>query len=613
MRDFVDQNDCLPTQERRLWYRCNVGMAMVVGVMFIAICVMSTMDVTWPADSASNVNVIMSGENFAKYGFMRLHFLPVQHVGPISDSPWYYLHYPPLPNIINGLLQKAGVRSLFWMRVFCGTFFIIGSVCLYRGLGRVIGPFGAVCGLGFLTTTLFFSRFTISLHQHDYNMFFLGMFFLLFLRAIHSEKPKKGSWLGCWLILFFSSLTSFEFILYPQVFALIYVLATGQFRRRWRLLVVLAAAPLAGVGLHFVQNCWAVGLSTALADNLGFTKRDFGGLAQRFGIMMKVPKMVLQRSSTYFYFSWPAISALAVVIFALRQKICPKMSRHVGALLLAVLVSPVAWYLLMPSHTVRHTHIMNQLLPLVVVVIGSAISVMLSVLLRKDSTAWGRLLAGAVLLALALNQLYVIKPKLNERTRFTDMTLLKAIGPNGLPQKAGFLFNRDFKVGPHFSYITRRPAWYPGFGSSLPAVSVIGVEQDEPRVRGWLNNTLPGPDFLRVLQKCVPEDWPIRYLVFLGKGDYTNNELFRALAVNCLGKKKEFNLPGQDTPAALILFDISPLHLWEDQRPALDPQVQQKQLGGTFAQWDIPGFDQRLKRLRNAYGCTDDRTPAPSM
>jgi hypothetical protein len=227
---------------------------------------------------------------------------------------------------------------------------------------------------------------------------------------------------------------------------------------------------------------------------------------------------------------------------------------------------------------------------------------MLSVLLRKDSTAWGRLLAGAVLLALALNQLYVIKPKLKERNRFTDPTLLRAIGPNGLPQKAGFLFNSsDFKAGPHFSYFTRRPAWYPGFGSSLPTVSVVGVPQDEPRVRGWLNNTLPGPDFLRVLQKCVPDDWPIRYLVFLGKGDYTNNELFRGRAVNCLGKKKEFILPRQGAPAALILFDISPLHLYEAQRPALDPQVQEKQLAGTFAQWDIPGFDQRLKDITDRY------------
>ena len=147
--------------------------------------------------------------------------------------------------------------------------------------------------------------------------------------------------------------------------------------------------------------------------------------------------------------------------------------------------------------------------------------------------------------------------------------------------------------GPHFSYFTRRPAWYPTVGT----VSVVGIPQGAPHAKVWPNNTLPTRDFLTVLQKCVPEDWPIRYLVFYGKGDYTNDELFRALAAECLGKKKEFNLPGQDTSSALILFDIGPLHLPKAQRSELDRDVQQKQLAGNFAQWDIPSFDQRLKDI----------------
>ena len=236
-----------------------------------------------------------------------------------------------------------------------------------------------------------------------------------------------------------------------------------------------------------------------------------------------------------------------------------------GALLLAVLVSPVAWYLLMPSHTLQHTHIMNQLLPLVVVVMGCTISIILGVLLRKDSTAWVRILAGSVLAALVLNHVYTIKPKLFERYSSLDnKILLKVIGADGLPKKAGYLFNREMRGGPHFSYFTRRPAWYPTVGT----VSVVGIPQGAPHAKVWPNNTLPTRDFLTVLQKCVPEDWPIRYLVFYGKGDYTNDELFRALAAECLGKKKEFNLPGQDTSSALILFDIGPLHLPKAQRSA---------------------------------------------
>ncbi len=584
-------------EERKLRRHCDIGMAVVVCLMYAAICLISTTDVLWPGDSQTDVNVITSGENFAKYGFMRLRFLPIQHVGPLSDSPWYYLHYPPLPYVISGLLQRAGVHNLTWIRIFCGTLFIIGFVCMYRGLGYVIGPLGAVCGLGFLASTLYFFTYAISVHQHTYNVFFLGLFFLLFFRGIHGEGGMKGTWIGCWLVLFFSSLTSFEFILYSQVFAWIYVLATGQIRRRWRLLVLLAAAPLAGVGLHFLQNCWAVGWSAAVADNLGFTKRDVGGLAQRFDVTAKIPEVVLERSSMFFRFSWPAISALAVVVYVLRQKVCPKMSRHTNALLLAVLLAPAGWYCLMPSHTAKHMHTVNQLLPLVVVVVGSAISIILTVLLKKDTTVWGRILAGSVLVALLLNQVDMVKPRLQEKGHFNNRMLLKAIGPNGLPPKAGFLFNRELKGGPYFSYFTRRPAWYPTIGTPARTVSVVGLAHNADGLVGWSNDRLPDPDFLRVLQRCVPEDWPIRYLVFYGKGDYTNNELFRALATGCLGKKKEFNLPWQDTSSALILFDINPLHLDEARRPVLDPKVQERQLSGNFAQWDIPGFDQRLKDI----------------
>jgi len=582
-------------EERKLRRRCDIGMAVVVCLMFAAICVISTTDVLWPGDSQSDVNVITSGENFAKYGFTRLRFLPIQHVGPLSDSPWYYLHYPPLPYVISGLLQRAGVHNLTWMRIFCGTLLIIGCVCMYRGLGVVIGPFGAVCGFGFLASTLYFFTYAISVHQHTYNVFFLGLFFLFFFRGIHGQGVKKGTWTGCWLVLFFSSLSSFEFILYPQVFAWIYVLATGQVRRRWRLLVVLAAAPVAGVGLHFLQNCWAVGWSAALADNLGFTKRDVGGLAQRFEVMSKVPKLVLQRSSTFFRFSWPAISLLAVVVYALRRKVCPKMSRHTNALLLAVLLAPAGWYCLMPSHTAKHMHTVNQLLPLIIVAVGVALSIILRLLLEKDTTFWGRILAGSVLAALLLNQVDMIKPRLLEEGRFNNRVLLKAIGPDGLPPKAGFLFNRELKGGPYFSYFTRRPAWYPTVGTPARTVSVIGLAHNTGGLVGWSNDRLPDPDFLRVLQRCVPEDWPIRYLVFYGRGVYRNDELFKALAATCLGKEKKFDLPGRDTQAVLILFDISPLHLVEAQRPVLDPKVQERQLAGTFAQWDIPGFNQRLK------------------
>jgi hypothetical protein len=597
MQDFDGSNNPAGLEAVKVQRRCDIGMAIIACLMFIAICAMSTTDVLWPGDAQSDVMVIMAGENFAKYGFVRLHFLPVFQVGPLSDKPWYYLHAPPLSSIINGLLQKCGVHSLMWMRIFCGTFFVLGSICIYRAFSRMIGPFASVCGLGFLASTLFFFTFAVSLHQQAYSMFFLGLFFLFFFRGIECEEPAKGTWLCCWLVLFLNSLLSFEFILLPQVFAWIYVLATGQIRRRWRLLVVLGLAPVAGVGLHFLQNCWAIGWSTAVRDNMGFTKRDLGGITERLNTMRKIPKMVHLRSLRYFYFTWSFISVLAVLLYALRRRISPHMWHRTGPLLLGLLISSYMWYLFMPSQSLKHEYTVNQLTPVVIVVIGCTISVMLGILLKRDTRLWGKVLVGLVLLGLVLNNIYMLKPRLVEKGKSGKRLLLRAIGSNGLPTKAGYLFKGELPGGPYFTYFTRRPAWYPTIGTPARMVSVIGVPHNIPGLKGWSNDTLPDPNFLTVLQSCVPEDWPIRYLVFYSKGDYTNDKLFRSLAVTCLGKKKEFILGGQDETAVLILFDISPLHLPEVQRSALDPQVKESQLGGTFAEWDIPGFDQRLKDI----------------
>ena len=195
MQDFTKENTFFsrpnhpqkcqyPPDNRKLRRRCNIGMIIIVCVMFAAICAMSKMDVIWPCDRGSNLNVLMSGENFANYGFWKLRFTPLHYIGPISDNPDYYLHYPPLPNIINGLMRIAGINSLAVMRVLCGALFVIGIVCMYRGFARIIGSLAAVCGAGYLLLTMYFYGYGVSLHSHTYNLFFMGLFFLLFLRGI---------------------------------------------------------------------------------------------------------------------------------------------------------------------------------------------------------------------------------------------------------------------------------------------------------------------------------------------------------------------------------------------------------------------------------------------
>jgi hypothetical protein len=259
-----------PAESPRFRLICHaIAGAIAIG-MIAGVCWMSEQDVVWPDDAFSDMNTLMSAENFATQGFFHLHFLPVHYVPDGGEQPNYYTHYPPLPNVFCGLVWAAGGQSLAAQRIICGLVGIVGWLLLYWAVARRLGGLAGVMGLAFAATSGFFFSYGVSVHQHGFNIFFVGLFLALFLTATDHDRPRWWLWAGCWAAMFLESLASFEFIVYMQAVAWLYVLGTGQFRRRWKVLLVLAAAPVAGVGLHFLQNAWATGWQAARGDFLGY-------------------------------------------------------------------------------------------------------------------------------------------------------------------------------------------------------------------------------------------------------------------------------------------------------------------------------------------------------
>lgn len=552
--------------ERTLWLRCDIAMAIVCVLMFVWICIFSQFDVLRGGDSWSDVNTFIAGENYATEGLFRLHFLPVHYPGPLSDSPKYYMHYPPLAEIFNGLLQAIGITDFGFMRIIFGLFFIAGTVFMYRGLGYITGPVGAVCGIIFLASTSYFILYSTSLHSHALNIFFLGIFFFVFIRGIHNETGGKWRWMACWITLFTSSMVSFEFIIFFQIFAWLYVLATGNFGRKWRLLLLLATAPVAGVGLHFGQNIWAVGWSAAMADGMGFHSRDGGLCLARIAATFKVPNAVMQNSFRYLHVGWPCFAIMAALTYAIRDKLSSRMNKFGGALLLASLSAPIGWYMFMPAHTIAHHHIINQLLPLAIIVMGCGFAIVLKILQDKSTDIWVRILLISIVTALFLNNAYCIKPLIT-KPRQNLQRLGRVIGPEGLTSDSAYLCSTSFR-GAYLRYFTKRATW------------VCDAK------------TFGDAEFLKKIQNLT--DLPVEQFLYYSGGDYLNDELFILLASQFPGKQKRFQIPGQNEPSVLMLFDIRQLHIREDQREALNREEQEKQQQGIFPQWEIRGFDERL-------------------
>lgn len=551
------------------------GLLVAIGLLG-GLAAVATRDITWCGDSITDMNILMSGENFARQGFLRLHLLPVHFVGDISDRAGYYTyytHYPPLPNLFNGVLQAAGVRSLWIMRMICGSLFIIGLLALAAGVATILGHPAALLGLGFVGVSGFFAVFSISLH-HTWNVFFLGLFVRVFLRAVERERGAPRLWRLAWLLLFLSSLASFEFILHAQAFAWTYALVAGRLRQVWRPLVLLATAPVVGIGLHVAQVVWAIGWAETLRDNLGFShiRGGVSAFAERWQALQSLPARLHEYGRMYF-FAYGAIvvllAATVAFLLMLKRKRLPVAAPHrAGALVLGLAVASISWYVAMPYHAIRHVHTVGQLLPLFLAVFGLLLGLAARAAFGRGRSIPARFAGIATLILIVAGQARSLADRF-PGPPFTDAIIAEALGADALPPHSAVVTN---KFAVPFAYFLRRPIW------KLPELHAI------PPMRF--------PEDLATLQSHLPADCPIRHYLFVSWGD---RSVFEFLASHCPGRGFSLGSPEH----FLVLFDIRALHQPADQRPPLDPAIRERQLRGEFEPWVIEGFRERFMSARS--------------
>lgn len=542
--------------------------ALAVAVALLAgLCALSGMPTPWPFDHFSDMHVLMAGENFATYGFARLHFLPVLHLGGIGPEPQYYLHYPPLPYVINGLWQAAGVRSLPVLRCISSTLYVAGLYCLYAALAPLIGRLAALCGLAFLATCRYSYLFGQSLHAHPYNFLFLGLFLLLFLRVLEEDgRGRRWKWAGCWAVLFLGSLTTFEFIMYCQVFAWAYALLARRARGNLAGLLLLATAPLAGVGLHFAQNVWAIGWEAAWADRLGF--QHIATQGARLGIASLLP-LLYSRTVDFLFLPLPVLPLVGAAALALAYRVRPAgvQVEKAAAAFWALTLAGSTWYLAMPGHVHPHPHTVNQLVPLSFAAVGGGIGVVV----------WGAyavrswMLRAAVLMALLVlgeGQYRYLRQALEQNRTLPDSVTAEALSVEALPADTAIAHNSVAEA--QVAYYLRRPTWR------------------SPR-EGYSRF----PESLESLTKACPPSYKLGHYLFFAPAYDESVETLKFLAANCPGRLA--HVPFSRKPERyVILFDISELHRPPQLRRPLDPSLRDEQLQGTFEQWTIPNFPQRI-------------------
>ena len=574
----TDRLDCLaetnidiaesPEFPARLMVIMNISAVVIATVLFLCFCFLSTKPVPWPDDSFSDMNAMMSGRNFAEHGFVRLRFLPMHYTGGVGPEPRYYLHYPPLSDILNGVWRILGVHTISGWRMISGLASAIGLYLMYRAFALVIGRLAGVCSLAFMCTTHFTLSYGMSVHAHAYNFLLLGTFFWMFLRAVETDRPRRWPWVVCWLTLLLGAMNSFEFILYPHAFAWVYLIVTKRFRRHWLALVLLAAAPVVGVGLHFAQNIWAIGWQAAWADRLGFG--HYHEWNRRMG-WAQLPDLLTGRSTMMLFWPWYVLPVLGLVCLVYVHRVRPPgiTFNRAAAAFWATLAAGITWYLALPSHTVPHRHTINQLLPAFGLVIGGAGAIAVAMLVARKTPVTLRVCAALGLLVIAYGQYSGIKSRLARKGTLPTSAMAEAIGGDVLPENAAVAFSTAAEA--HFAYFVDRPAW------RCPKVG------------------LPFPESLPQLVKATPPGYELKYYVFFAPPSEETIDAYRLLAANCPGKMAL--VPYLHSPKrAIILFDISELLKPPEQRNALAPDLADQQLRGGYPIWDIPDLEGRIRR-----------------
>jgi hypothetical protein len=250
----------------------NIGF--VCAAAALVFCVIHAFDpprLNW-GDSGSDYNVMTSGRNFVKYGFLRLHLTPYL-LDPSSivtqpDRVYIYTHYPQLPDLMNGLLRKLfGLTELVQFRFFALLVSFGSLFFIYRLALAYWDRMTAQVALALWVWNPMWIQHADYLHHVPYGAFF-GFGSLYFLHRY--LRDTRTRWLlASGAFLWLTYLSSYDWWFFAPI--LLFAATVGHYGRNVRpaarTLAVLVAFAVAAVAAKLGTNIWALGgIQPFLAD-----------------------------------------------------------------------------------------------------------------------------------------------------------------------------------------------------------------------------------------------------------------------------------------------------------------------------------------------------------
>jgi hypothetical protein len=275
----MNTHDTVGRLLRGVWN--NIGF--ICTALVLVYCVVHGFDpprLNW-GDSMSDYNVMTSGRNFQKYGFLHLRLTPLLLDPAFTRSfepVFIYTHYPQLPDLMNGVLRTAfHMDSLVQFRFVALAFSFSALFFVYQLLAFYWGRSTAQMALALWVVNPLWIQHADYLHHAPYGAFFgFGSVYLL-MRALRDDR--RGLLVLSGLFLFFTVLASYDYWIFAPL--LLAMAALAHYRRIASgaligTLAFLAAFAVAGLAVKVGTNVWGLGGMDAWLRDLRFQFAERG-------------------------------------------------------------------------------------------------------------------------------------------------------------------------------------------------------------------------------------------------------------------------------------------------------------------------------------------------
>jgi hypothetical protein len=248
----------------------NIG-AIVAGLalLFLVATIAQPLRVNW-GDPWSDCNAQNAGHFFAEYGWAKTALTPVLDIEPLTPESLRYTHYPPLPDIINGLQREFyGNADISVFRILAVGLSALSLLLFFRWVKSLWGASAASFSLALFAGSLLWLQYADTVHHVP--IYSATGFGALLCGSRWLTEHKARHLVGVSALTFLCFLASYDFVFFVPLMtvATAVMLEKRLWSRHNRLL--FAALVLGAVAAVVVKNLlviWAVGWHQFYGDLL---------------------------------------------------------------------------------------------------------------------------------------------------------------------------------------------------------------------------------------------------------------------------------------------------------------------------------------------------------